>query len=190
MTIRGAEGMSEQQLAAEIQSGAKIVVFQYCISVVILSFKRTSDPVLIRRGDSPFVKSLPWTLLTLTFGWWGIPWGFIYTPWALIVNMGGGKDVTSTFVAQLGRPAQPPQLAPSHQYQQQPGYAQPQLQQPAPVLAPAMSQPAFAPGSRVRVYGADGQFYPGTLVGVQQGYARVAFDGGREDWVPLPSVSG
>jgi hypothetical protein len=40
------------------------------------------------------------------------------------------------------------------------------------------------------VHGSDGHFYPGTLIGVQQGYARVAFDGGREDWVPLQSVSG
>jgi putative heme-binding domain-containing protein len=36
----------------------------------------------------------------------------------------------------------------------------------------------------------DGQAYAGTLVAVQQGYARVSFDSGREDWVPLSSVTG
>jgi len=188
MTIRGAEGMSRQQLAAEIQGGARIVVFEYCISVVVLTFKRSSDPVLVRRGESAFVKSLPWTLLSLVFGWWGIPFGLIYTPWALIVNMGGGKDVTAMFAAELGPAAHPAQLAPAYQHQpQQAAYAHPQLAAPVPV---PVAQSGFAPGSRVRVHGSDGHFYPGTLVGVQQGYARIAFDGGREDWVPLQNVSG
>ncbi len=185
MTIRGAEGMSPQQLAAEIQAGARIVVFQYCISVVVLTFKRSSDPVLVRRGESAFAKSLPWTFVSLVFGWWGIPFGLIYTPWALIVNMGGGKDVTALFAGQLGPAAQPAQLAPHYP---QPHAAYAQAQQPVPM--PVMAGAAFAPGSRVRVHGSDGRFYPGTLVGVQQGYARVAFDGGREDWVPLQNVSG
>jgi hypothetical protein len=223
MAVRGAESMSDQQLAAEIQGGAKVVVFQYCISVVILTFKRSTDPYLIRRGESAFVKGLPWTLVSLTFGWWGIPWGFIYTPWSLIVNFSGGKDVTHLFSAQPGQPARPAQLGYPQQQAPQLGYAQQQpmqqpaypqhqpMQQPArPMQQPAypqhqpMQQPAYpqqasafavapasyAPGSRVRVHGADGQLYPGILVGVQQGYARIAFDAGREDWVPLQSLSG
>jgi hypothetical protein len=177
MAARGAEGMSGQELAAEVQRGAKLVSFQYTISVVILTFKRSTDPYLIRPGESAFVKGLPWTLLSLTLGWWGIPFGLIFTPWALIVNLGGGNDVTRVVMAQLGyAPALLPQ-----------GHT-PAGQQ-TPMLAPAASAPGFAPGSRVRVHGPDGQLYPGTLVGVQQGYARVAFDGGREDWVPLQSVT-
>jgi len=30
------------------------------------------------------------------FGWWGIPWGFIYTPMSIISNISGGKDVTQS----------------------------------------------------------------------------------------------
>jgi hypothetical protein len=181
MAIRGAENMSGQELAAQVQNGAKIVVFQYCVSVIVLRFKRSSDPFLIRPGESAFAKSLPYTLISLTFGWWGIPWGFIYTPWALIVNLGGGKDVTREFAGQLGSatPLAAPQL-------QQAQWQPPQQAMVAPVTAGS----PYAPGTRVRVHGADGYFYPGTLVGVQQGYARVAFDGGREDWVPLQSVTG
>ena len=31
------------------------------------------------------------TLITVLFGWWGFPWGFIYPPAALITNLFGGK---------------------------------------------------------------------------------------------------
>lgn len=39
-------------------------------------------------------KGLGFTLLSLLFGWWGIPWGPIYTIGALITNFSGGRDVT------------------------------------------------------------------------------------------------
>lgn len=36
----------------------------------------------------------PYSLLSFLFGWWGIPWGFIWTPMALYTNFSGGRDVT------------------------------------------------------------------------------------------------
>jgi hypothetical protein len=33
-------------------------------------------------------------LISLLFGWWGIPWGPIYTVTSLFKNFGGGRDVT------------------------------------------------------------------------------------------------
>jgi hypothetical protein len=101
MAFNGAEGMSEAELLGEIDRGARVVVFEYCISVLIMSFKRASDPYLIRPGEGRIGKALPWILLSLLFGWWGIPWGLIYTPWVLIVNLGGGRDVTSEVMANL-----------------------------------------------------------------------------------------
>ena len=35
------------------------------------------------------------TLLTLVLGWWGIPWGPIYTIGSIYTNFNGGKDVVS-----------------------------------------------------------------------------------------------
>ena len=35
-----------------------------------------------------------YSLFSVVFGWWGIPYGPIYTVMALITNFGGGKDVT------------------------------------------------------------------------------------------------
>ncbi len=92
--IKGAEALTPQQLSSELSRGAKIVVFEYCVSIVVLTFKRPSAPHLVRAGQSALALSLPYTLLSLAFGWWGIPWGFIYTPMALYTNLSGGRDVT------------------------------------------------------------------------------------------------
>lgn len=37
---------------------------------------------------------LGYSLLTLCLGWWGIPWGPIYSIGSLYTNFTGGKDVT------------------------------------------------------------------------------------------------
>ena len=69
--IHGMENMKQGELEFEIQRGGKFVLFQYCISVVILTFRRPSAIYLIRNGESAFTKGLPFTLLSLIAGWWG-----------------------------------------------------------------------------------------------------------------------
>ena len=93
--------MTPSQVQAEVQQGAKFVMFRYCVSVLILTFRRGSDIYFIRPGESTIGRSLPFTLLSLFLGWWGFPWGLIYTPQALITNFGGGKNVTREVMASL-----------------------------------------------------------------------------------------
>lgn len=101
MKIVGAENMSRDQLRFEIQRGAKIVLYQYCISIVVLTFRRGSSLYFIPAGQSAVSKGLPFTFLSLVAGWWGIPWGPIWTIQSLITNLKGGKDVTAEFARQL-----------------------------------------------------------------------------------------
>jgi hypothetical protein len=101
--IVGVEGMTGPQLKAEIQNGGKFVVYQYCISILILTFRRGSDIYFIRSGESAVAKGLIYTLISLVLGWWGIPWGPIYTIGAFITNFGGGKDVTQAVLASMGQ---------------------------------------------------------------------------------------
>jgi hypothetical protein len=89
------------QLQQEIQQGAKFVMYQYCISIVIISFQRSSDVYYIRPGESAILKGLPFTLLSLVLGWWGIPWGPIYTIMDTVLNFSGGKDVTKEVLASM-----------------------------------------------------------------------------------------
>jgi hypothetical protein len=93
MAIAGMEGMSNEQINFELQQGAKIVRYYYCISVLIMSFRRVHVR-FIKTGESRVTPGLPFTLISLFCGWWGIPWGPIWTIQALATNFGGGKDIT------------------------------------------------------------------------------------------------
>lgn len=104
MKIRGAERMSKSELDFEIQRGAKFVIFQYCISALVVTLKRPSDVYFIRAGENATAKGLPFTLLSLLAGWWGIPWGPIYTVQSLYKNFSGGVDVTQSVVQSLSAP--------------------------------------------------------------------------------------
>lgn len=99
--IVGLEGMSNEDLARELDRGGKFVVFQYTISVVLMTFKRTSAVRFIRAGEGTFGASMPYSAITLLFGWWGIPWGPIYSLMSLIKNASGGEDVTGNVLASM-----------------------------------------------------------------------------------------
>jgi len=109
--IRGIEGMKHGELDFELQRGAKFVIFQYCISAVVITFRRPTDIYFLRQGENPLVKGLPFTLLSLVAGWWGIPWGPIYTIQSIYNNSRGGKDVTQAVVNSLRAQAVPTQAA-------------------------------------------------------------------------------
>ena len=99
MKIVGLEGMGSLDIQTEIQKGAKFVVFQYVISLLVITFRRNSNIYFVKADESAFVKGLPFTLLSLVLGWWGIPFGIIYTPIAVFTNLSGGKDVTAEVLA-------------------------------------------------------------------------------------------
>jgi hypothetical protein len=92
--IKNIEGMSAEDINRELSNGGKFVIFQYCISIIILTFKRSSNVYFIKAGESSAKHSAGFTLLTLVLGWWGIPWGPIYTIGSLHTNLSGGKDIT------------------------------------------------------------------------------------------------
>ena len=104
MEIVGVENMGANELQAEIQRGGKFVVYQYCISLVLITFRRSSNIYFIRAGESAVGKGLPFTVLSLIMGWWGIPWGPIYTIGSMITNFGGGKDITFEVLQAITQP--------------------------------------------------------------------------------------
>jgi hypothetical protein len=100
-SIKNLNGITDQELLEEIRNGAKFVVYQYCVSILIMTFKRGSDIYFIRSGESALKPGLPFTALTFFFGWWGIPWGPIYTIGSFITNFSGGKDITHEVLASM-----------------------------------------------------------------------------------------
>jgi hypothetical protein len=107
--IAGMEGIkSGGELRQELQQGGKFVIYQYCISILILTFRRSSNVHFIRHEENAVVKGLPFTLLSLVLGWWGIPWGPIYTVQSIWVNFKGGRDVTKEVMASMMTTTQQP----------------------------------------------------------------------------------
>jgi hypothetical protein len=86
--------MSREELIWDIDNGGKFVVYQYTISVIFLTFKRPSDIYFIRAGESAVKRGLVWSILTFFVGWWGFPWGPVYSIGSLYRNFSGGRDIT------------------------------------------------------------------------------------------------
>ena len=105
--INGLEAMTKEQLLFELQRGGKFVQYQYCISIVVMTFKRGTDIYFVRADESPVTKGLGWTALTLLAGWWGIPFGPIFTIQSLWYNLKGGHDVTAGVRKALGLSMEP-----------------------------------------------------------------------------------
>ena len=100
-SIKNINGLTDQDILWEIDNGGRFVFYQYTISIVVMTFKQSSDIYFIRGGQSGLKHSIGFTILTFIMGWWGIPWGPIYTIGALYTNFSGGKDVTQSIVSQI-----------------------------------------------------------------------------------------
>lgn len=96
--IKNLDGRSVDEVNRQLAQGARFVYFSYTISIIVLTFKRSSDVYFIPAGESSIKYSIGWTLLTFFLGWWGIPWGPIYTIGSLYTNLSGGKDVTDEVI--------------------------------------------------------------------------------------------
>ena len=94
MKIKNIDGLSADALEREVAQGGCFVYFPYVISLVVITFKRTSNVYLIRKGENIVIKSIPFSLLSFLFGWWGLPFGPKFTYQSLVTNFKGGKDVT------------------------------------------------------------------------------------------------
>jgi hypothetical protein len=107
MQLRGIDALTLDDLDAQLRAGARLVFFEYCISLIFVSLRRSSAVIMVRRGEWGLVRGLPYTVLSLLLGWWGLPWGLIYTPVAVFTNLRGGRDVTAevhAFLEAAGKP--------------------------------------------------------------------------------------
>ncbi len=99
--IRGIGRMTVGEMRAEVRQGARFVVFEYVLSFLLITRRKTSVVFFIRPGESVFWKCLPYNLLTLITGWWAIPWGPAFTIGAVKDNLQGGYNVTTQVIEQI-----------------------------------------------------------------------------------------
>src|SRR5262249_21108847 len=101
-TIKGISGMTPQEISFELNRGAKFVRYRYCFSALVVTVMQGTDIYFVPAKDSRIKKGLPWTVLTLLAGWWGIPWGPIRSIQSLVINLRGGDDVTAAVAQAMG----------------------------------------------------------------------------------------
>lgn len=98
------------ELERQVLEGGRFVIFQYCFSVLVMTFKRPS-PLMFLRGDEDGARhAVNYSLISLAAGWWGIPWGPIWTIATVISNARGGKDLTAAVLTEKLGPARAAQI--------------------------------------------------------------------------------
>ena len=71
----------------------KVTQFSTCVSAGILTLQWQSRCFVVGH-DSVVLYKIAYTVLALLAGWWGIPWGPIFTVSAIITNLSGGTQRT------------------------------------------------------------------------------------------------
>jgi hypothetical protein len=64
----------------------------------------------LRGGENGAGQAISYSLISLVAGWWGIPWGPIWTISTMITNAQGGKDLTLAVLTQRLGPARATQI--------------------------------------------------------------------------------
>lgn len=68
----------------------RATAFLYVISIVVMSFKRGWSGIMCRTCRIKY--GLFFTVVSLLFGWWGVPWGILFTIQAFFTNLFGGTQ--------------------------------------------------------------------------------------------------
>jgi hypothetical protein len=100
--IRLAKEYSGAQINKLTESGARFIIYQYCISLFFaITLRRFSPAFLILPGEPANKYKGRYNLISLLFGWWGIPWGPVYTFRSVMLNNKGGIDYTDDILLNL-----------------------------------------------------------------------------------------
>jgi len=94
--------ISLEQLQNEVEKGGTFVMYQYCISILlVLTLRRFSPAYYIPANESKSKYKAKYNWLSSIFGWWGIPWGIVYTLSSYKINGKGGIDVTEDIMLNI-----------------------------------------------------------------------------------------
>jgi len=95
--ILGISGFTRRELEEQIRAGGRLVFYEYCISFLIFTLRHSSPVYFLRPGQWVWAHGIPYSLASAVLGWWGIPWGIVYTPLTIVANTLGGRDITAEF---------------------------------------------------------------------------------------------
>lgn len=104
--------ISPSELARRLDDGTRCVRYEYCVSVIVATIRYQSHVHLSDSWEARVLYGIPYSLLAVVLGPWGLPWGPIQVVRACWVNLCGGVDVTTDIEHWLDQrvpiPAMPP----------------------------------------------------------------------------------
>jgi hypothetical protein len=92
--LAGSRPLFPEEIRTRVSTGARLVRFEICLSFLFATIRRQSPLYLTESWQERYMRGFCYSVLTLFFGLWGIPWGLIWTPRAIWVNLTGGVDET------------------------------------------------------------------------------------------------
>lgn len=101
LTLRGFRPLFAEELRTRIAAGARCVRFEFCFSLFFVTIRRQSEVYLTSSWHQRYLWGLWYSFLAFLLGPWGVPWGLLWTPWAIWVNTSGGVDCTADVLAAL-----------------------------------------------------------------------------------------
>ena len=104
----GGRPLTAGEVRARVAAGARLVRFELCVSALVFTLRRQSAVYLTDTRRQRALRGLWYSLGSLLLGPWGVPWGVLWTPWAVWVNLTGGVDETDAVLAWLDARDNPP----------------------------------------------------------------------------------
>lgn len=77
----------------KVSLDTKITRFQFCLSLIFMTIKVPSGYLFTEKMFTVAMNNIAYTVCSLIFGWWGLPWGPIYTIQVTFSNIFGGKKM-------------------------------------------------------------------------------------------------
>ncbi len=103
LSLRGTRPLFAEELRTRIAAGARCVRFEYCISLLFITIRRQSPVYLTTSWQQRYLRGLWYSACAIVLGLWGVPWGWLYTLWAVWVNLSGAVDCTNEVLAELDK---------------------------------------------------------------------------------------
>jgi hypothetical protein len=89
------------ELRVRLADGWRCVRFESVVSFGFATLRRQSAVYLTESWQKRYLRGLGYSLRSVLLGPWGVPWGLVWTPHAVWVNLTGGVDVTDNVRAWL-----------------------------------------------------------------------------------------
>lgn len=90
MRLKELENRTVEELESNMSKGGKFVIFTYAISIILVTFRRSSDIYYIKSDEYRISHGFQYLLLSFFLGWCGAPWGLFtqFSPYENLLDTG------------------------------------------------------------------------------------------------------